>query len=139
MSHFDADRLIIDQTLYWTVVESEDEAIYISGLFNSDGLDLLIKDYQPQGQFGPRHIHELPARVTPGFDASLASHMAVVDATRALLAELDAIRANPELSMIFDPARHLPSRRTAMRSRALPALPSYADYDAACRELYGLP
>ena len=138
MSRFDSDRLIIDQTLYWTVVDSEDEAVYISGLFNSDGLDLLIKDFQPQGQFGRRHVHELPTKVTPGFDPSLASHMAVVDATRALLAELESIRSGPELSMIFDPARHLPSRRTAMRSRVLPSLPSYGDYDAACRELYGL-
>ena len=138
MSRFDSDRLIIDQTLYWTVVDSEDEALYISGLFNSDGLDLLIRDFQPQGQFGRRHVHELPTKVTPGFNPSLASHMAVVEATRALLDEVESVRSNPEFRKIFDPARHLPSRRTAMRSQVLASLPSYSEYDGACRDLYGL-
>lgn len=138
MSRLNSNRLIIDQTLYWTVVDSEDEALYISGLFNSDGLDLLIRQFQPQGRFGRRHVHELPVKVTPGFNPSLASHMAVVDATRALLDEVELVRTKPKFSKIFDPARGLSGRRRAMRSEVLTPLLSYAEYDAACRELYGL-
>ena len=138
MSRFDFDRLIIDQTLYWTIVDSEDEALYISGLFNSDGLDQLIKDFQPHGQFGRRHVHELPTKVTPGFNPCLASHMAVVNATRALLVDVELARLKPKFNKTFDPAGHLPTRRAAMRAEVLAKLPAYAAYAAACRELYGI-
>ena len=138
LSRFDPSRLIIDQTLYWTVVETEDEALYICGLFNSDARDVMIQGFQPHGQFGRRHVHELPTKVTPGFDPSVAAHMAVVDATRELLHDIAAQRSDAQWSTIFDPARRLPSRRSKMRSELMPSLSSFAAYDEACKELYGL-
>lgn len=138
LSSFDPTRLIIDQTLYWAVVETEEEALYICGLFNSNALDVTIQDFQPHGQFGRRHVHELPTKVTPRFDPSVAAHMAVVDATRELLHDITGQRSDPQWFTIFDQARRLPSRRTKMRSELMPSLPSFEAYDEACRELYGL-
>ena len=138
LSRFDPARLIIDQTLYWTVVGTEDEALYICGLFNSNALDVMIQDFQPHGQFGRRHVHELPTKVTPGFDPSVVAHVAVVDATRRLLSDIAAQSSAPQWSVIFDPARRLPSRRSKMRSELITSLPSFEAYDEACRELYGL-
>ncbi len=44
-------KTIIDQTLYWAAVPTEDEALYLVGLLNSEALNLVIKDFQPRGQF----------------------------------------------------------------------------------------
>jgi methylase of polypeptide subunit release factors len=138
LSELEAQRLIVDQTLYWRLVDSEDEALYLTGLFNSDALEELIREYQPRGQFGRRHVHELPGRVTPGYDPTQALHGAVVDAARALMAELGAVRTSGQCNAFFDPARSLPWRRRAIRREVLPHCVAFAAYDRACRDLYGL-
>lgn len=131
-------RLIIDQTLYCAGVETEDEAIYLSGLLNSEALNDVIKEFQPRGQFGARHVHTLPFGVTPKFDPSDAAHADVVDKTRALIGEWRAAKSgDPALAALLDPNLSLAQRRRKIRMK-IQALPGYADYDLACRNLYGV-
>jgi methylase of polypeptide subunit release factors len=134
----EARRLIVDQTLYWRLVDREDEALYLVGLFNSDALEELIREYQPRGQFGARHVHELPGRVTPPYDPTQAGHGAVVDATRELIGELNVILRAKEYRACLDPGRSLPWRRRTIRREGVPGCRAFAAYDRACRDLYGL-
>jgi methylase of polypeptide subunit release factors len=135
LSDFNTSRLIIDQTLYWSVVDDEDEAIYLVGLFNSDALNTLIAEFQPQGAFGRRHVHELPAKVTPGFDKTDPVHVAVVSATRKLVAEYAAARTKNPADEYADPNQDLSRRRRKLRE-LLRGLPSFSPYDTACHALY---
>lgn len=132
----DATRLIVDQTLYWSVVAGEDEATYIVGLFNSDAVERAIREYQPRGQFGARHVHELPGRVTPGFDAADPKHDAVVKTTRVLQAELTTALSHEANRVLLDPARGLAWRRRKVRRDLIPSLDGYGAYERACRDLY---
>jgi hypothetical protein len=136
---FDLQTLIIDQTLYWTQVNTEDEALYLAGLFNSEAINLVIKDFQPRGAFGERHVHKLPFGVTPPFDASQAVHQAVVETTRHLVAECATlITTNQSLQPLLDPNTGPLARRRLTIQDKIKHLKSYADYDEACRSLYGV-
>jgi hypothetical protein len=136
---FDLNRLVIDQTLYWAQVPSEEEAVYLAGLLNSEAISSVIKDFQPKGAFGERHVHKLPFGVTPRFDPSQAAHQDVVDQTRKVLDDYaHAKLSDPQLRRLLDPnAGSLAQRRRGIQQK-FAALPSYADYTAACRSLYGL-
>ncbi len=136
LSEINADRLIVDQTLYWTVAQTEDEAFYLTGLLNSPALDRAIAEFQPQGQFGRRHIHELPLHATPGFDPKRPLHIAVVNATRSLVGEYRAARKDPALGRYFTHTLGIASRRRVLRTNILPALPSYRAYASACDAVY---
>lgn len=139
LTNFDRTKLIIDQTLYWTVVNSEDEALYLCGLLNSEAINLVIQQFQPRGQFGERHVHTLPFGVTPKFDAANVAHTDVVDKTRTLLSEwrIDRGAHSVEYKSLLDPNVSLARRRNALRKR-LKALAGYVAYDLACRSLYAV-
>ena len=47
---------IIDTSLYWTTVKSQDEGLYLEGILNSDSLIEKIRNLQAQGQWGARHF-----------------------------------------------------------------------------------
>lgn len=87
-------KLIIDQTLYWALVDDEETAIYLTGLFNSEAINPIIREFQPSGLFRERHVHTLPHEVTPPYDPSLAAHQDVVAATRALLTDYEMAKAS---------------------------------------------
>jgi hypothetical protein len=132
-------KLIIDQTLNWARVETEDEAIYLIGLFNSEAINTVIGDFQPEGAFGKRHIHSLPFGVTPPFDGTQAAHQDVVDATRRLLADYEVAKArDPELRRALDPNWSTLARRRLFITAKLKVIPSYDPYAQACRALYGV-
>ncbi|MBI1278444.1 MAG: hypothetical protein GC179_09990 [Anaerolineaceae bacterium] len=133
------NKLIVDQTLYWAAVPTEDEAIYLVGLLNSEAINLIIKDFQPRGQFGARHIHKLPLGVTPPFNPLDASHVDVVSKTRSLLDEWNTIKTTSTAIQVYlDPAKSkLHIRRSGLRD-SLKSLVSYADYELACKNLYGV-
>lgn len=132
-------KLIIDQTLNWARVETEDEAIYLTGLFNSEAINMVIGNFQPEGAFGKRHIHSLPFGVTPPFDLTQAAHEDVVEATKRLLADYEAAKArDPELQRALDPNWSTLARRRLVVTAKLKALPSYDQYAQACRALYGV-
>lgn len=136
----DSDKLVIDQTLNWTHVETEEEALYLVGALNSQAVSEVIFDFQPEGKFGKRHIHSLPYRATPPYDTSQALHQEVVAATTSLIAEYAALlRTSPQFQNVLNPnVSTLASRRKRL-STAIADLPSFAAYTAVCRALYGLP
>jgi hypothetical protein len=129
------ERIVIDQTLYWHVVDSEDEALYLSGLFNSPAIESLISAFQPQGQQKERHIHRLPALVTPKFDPGDPAHQAVVTTTRALVLEWSELLDSHSLDDRLDPCKALAGRRSYLRGR-LAALNSFREYATSCEALY---
>jgi len=128
-------KTIVDQTLYWGVVQSEDEAIYIAALINSPAVIDVIVSHQPRGAFGERHIHKLAFDRTPVFDPASPEHAAVVDAARALLNQWAIRRVDGDIFPLLSPEVHLITRRKKIRS-ALEALPAWGAYDVATRAVY---
>lgn len=135
-----ADKLVIDQTLYWAQVDDEDAATYLTGLFNSEAINLIIQDFQPQGTFGRRHVHTLPIEATPPYDSTNVAHQDVVAATQALLSDFAQAKAtDSRLQRVLDPNHGRLSHRRRTVLLKLKEFDSYADYDRACRAIYGVP
>jgi hypothetical protein len=136
---YSAEKLVIDQTLYWTQVKTEDEAIYLVAALNSEAVSEVIHEFQPKGEFGERHVHKLPFGVTPPYDPQQASHQAVVEQTRKLLADYAQAKSTDiQIRNLLNPNEgSLAQRRRAIQAK-LARLPSYPDYTTACRDLYGL-
>jgi len=133
------EKLIVDQTLYWASVPTEEEALYLVGLLNSKAIAQVIGEFQPRGQFGRRHIHTLPFGVTPPYSSREPSHTDVVDNTRSLLVQWsDLKRTNTELQALLDPNQSTLSIRRRKLRENLVSLPAYEQYELACRNLYGL-
>jgi hypothetical protein len=99
----------------------------------------VIQEFQPKGEFGERHVHKLPFGVTPPYDPGQASHQDVVEQTRKLLADYTLTKVNdPQLRSLLNPNEgSLAQRRRAIQGK-LAQMPSYPEYAAACRDLYGL-
>lgn len=136
-SSYGAGKLVVDQTLYWTAVGSEDEALYLVGLLNSEAVNDVIKEFQPRGQFGARHVHTLPLGVTPKYDPSEAAHSDVVAKTRLLFGQWSVAKTDTAVAGLLDPNKSLAQRRRKLRER-IQALPGYPEYALACRNLYGV-
>lgn len=136
---YDLNKLIIDQTLNWAFVETEDEAIYLTGLFNSEAINLVIGDFQPEGAFGKRHIHSLPFGVTPPFDSLQEVHQNVLERTRELIAEYNEVKINDAaIQNALNPTISTLARRRSIITARLRALGTYEAFDLACRTLYGV-
>jgi hypothetical protein len=73
--------------------------------------------------------------VTPGYDKTDSTHLAVVATTKKLLQEYAKAIQKPEVAVYLDPNRGLPQRRTKLRE-VIRSLPSFAQYDTACQALY---
>lgn len=132
------EKTIIDQTLYWYIAKSEDEALYITGLLNSQALDAIIADFQPEGALGRRHVHKLPYAVTPPYDPNNPAHQLVVEKTRILKNRLDEILQASDVFEYCSPARsRLSIRRQKLRS-FIQQLPESKDYEDACRGVYNV-
>jgi hypothetical protein len=128
------DRLIVDQTLAWTIVDT-DHADYLVGAFNSPALPRLLRGINPEGEQGGRHLHARPARITPDFDPDDPLHQQVVNATRLLSQEMRS-RLDEVPLKYRSPAAHLSSRRRILRA-FIAKLDSYAAYADATNLLYG--
>jgi len=109
----DQPDIVIDQTLYWSLVTTEDEAWYRTGVFNTDALTTAIRDFNPEGELGPRHLHTLPNRVVPRFDASDPDHLEIGNLARQL-SEI-AIPLITDDPRIADPGKPIASRRRHLR------------------------
>ena len=133
-----SDRLIIDQTIYWTHVDTEEEAIYLTGLFNSDAINGIIQEFQPRGAFGERHIHTLPFGVTPPYDSSQIAHQDVVEKTWGLVSEYHELLLNSDVNELLNPNTSALTKRRRTLDSYIKRLPSYQEYEEACRALYGL-
>lgn len=123
---------IFDQTLYWIEVDTEDEALYLVGMLNSCALRDTIEGVMPEGDFGPRHLHTIPARATPRFDAGNLDHARVVALTRALSAEFRSL-AEGVLSSerLLKTDTEMKTRRAKAR-RVIEGLSDYIEYEEAC-------
>ena len=130
-------KTIIDQTLYWGRVGSEDEAIYITALINSPAVIDVIVAHQPRGAFGERHIHKLAFDRTPMFDPTNPKHCAVVKAARALLSAWSVRRMQSDIQQLLSPDKHMITRRKKIRA-AIESLPGWTAYARAVAAVYGL-
>lgn len=129
-------KLAIDQTLYWRGAESEDEALYYVGLLNSDAINDAIKDFQPEGNFGERHIHTLPLSLISEYDPTDERHARIVDATRVLQARLERECAgNARLASCLDPSNGALSRRRKAFQQYYRALPEFEQLNQVCLEV----
>lgn len=138
LDEIDRDRIIIDQTLYWHLADTEEEAIFLVGLLNSEALAVAINDFQPEGGFGKRHIHTLPYKVMPQYDSENALHVAVVEKTLALVQEwIDKCNHNTTLARKLDPNNGALHGRRRAQQAAIKTLVSYTEYATACSEVLG--
>lgn len=136
-------RLLVDQTMYWTHVSSEDEALYLTGALNTSIVNQIITVFQPKGLADERHVHKLALGVTPPFDAQKPVHVRLASKTKELISEFYAVlsemRADPkrrkQAEALCNPNNGLGSRRDKVRG-ILEALPAYASYEAAGVALY---
>lgn len=134
----DKSKTIIDQTIYWYIADSEDEALYITGLLNSEALNTIIADFQPEGAMGRRHVHKLPYAVTPSFNADNPAHMLVVERTRALINSLVSALPNSNEAMYRSPSSSTLAVRRRRFRLFIRRLPESRAYEEACREVYGV-
>ncbi len=138
LSSVDKSKLIIDQTLYWFIAQSEEEAIYLTGMLNSEALAKAIMDFQPQGEFGRRHIHTLPYKVIPRFNKDDAAHLYVVQKTIELIEEWNYKLSDEHVACYLNPNKgSLNSRRRKLRL-VMNSLSRYQEYSLACAEVLGV-
>ncbi|MCQ2548876.1 MAG: N-6 DNA methylase [Lachnospiraceae bacterium] len=138
LEKYDLSKLIIDQTLYWYVASSEEEALFITGMINSTALNEAIKDFQPDGGFGKRHIHTLPYKVIPRYDSEDPAHLLVVEHTRILTESwIDYCQNNKEGIYILPNSGTLNSRRKKLQA-VLRNLQQYESYESACNAVMGV-
>lgn len=128
-------KLVIDQTLYWRGADSEDEALYYVGLLNSDAINDAIKEFQPEGNFGKRHIHTLPLSLISEYDPIDERHAKVVEATRLLQAKItEACAGDQRLASYLNPANGTLNSRRRRFQRFYRALPEFRCLNTACIE-----
>lgn len=134
VSSSEADILIIDQELYWCVINDPDEADFIVGLINSSAMDEAIRPFQPQGINGRRHVHELPMQLLPAWNPANPKHLDVLSNSRALMRELAALATTDPIlrSTLATPSANVNAPRQRIRA-AIQSLPSYPAYEASCQ------
>lgn len=138
LEKYDTSRLIIDQTLYWYMASSEEDALFITGMINSTALNDAIKDFQPDGGFGKRHIHKLPYKVIPRYDSENSAHELVVEKTKMLIDRwIDYCKSDEKGAYIAPNSGTLNCRRKKLQA-ALKELPEYINYECACNSVLGL-
>lgn len=126
--------IIVDQTLYYKVVDYEPEAIFITGLLNSDVLSEAITTYQPSGIFGERHIHTLPRYFIPAFDRNNKNHSDFVSATKSLIDELSTRLSNDStIQNLINPNNSTLSSRRKRLLVEIHKLESFTEFDSLSR------
>jgi hypothetical protein len=130
----EASDLVIDQTLYWQVIAEEEHAWFFTGMLNSDAMTQAILSFNPKGAFGERHIHALPYRLMPPFDADNEAHKRI-----AALAEQIAVAAESRVATdeyLSDPNKALTVRRRKLRE-ALAATTEISELETLCASVLG--
>lgn len=75
---------VIENSLYWVSCDTEQEALYLLAIINSDALRKRVEPLMPKGQFGARHLHKhLWKLPIPAFDPANADHIEVSEAGAA--------------------------------------------------------
>jgi methylase of polypeptide subunit release factors len=104
---------IIDQTLYWRIVSTADEAWYRVGFLNSDAITRAISAFNPEGEFGARHPHTLPHRFTPAFNPNNDAHNEIAQLAEAIAKRASGIIA--QYPRVGDPNKSIAARRRKLR------------------------
>jgi hypothetical protein len=85
---------IIENTLYWNAVSSENEALFLTAILNSETARQRVERFQARGQWGARHFDKAMFNLPiPRFDASQSLHNELA----AAAAEAERIAAVFEL------------------------------------------
>lgn len=126
----DSTEIVIDQTLYWCQVNTENEALYLTALLNSCALADHIYSFQAEGQFGKRHIHTLAADCIPPFDLTNPSHIRLATIAKTLM---DYISSFP--TEIFDPNSAPVANRRRISFGLIEKIPEYSLYEDLCCEI----
>jgi hypothetical protein len=130
----EAKDLLIDQTLYWKVIFSAEEAGFCVGLLNSRALTEAIKPFNPKGAFGERHIHALPYQVMPAFDPVNVDHQKIAALALSVGAAAAMIAKNDPY--IGDPSRALTRRRSKLRE-LLEQMEEVDEMEQLCAQVLG--
>lgn len=105
--------VLVDQTLYWYWLDSQEAADYYVGMFNSGPLADQIDVFIPEGVFGRRHLHTVPWQVTPIYDATNAAHRKIAALSGSLREQVATfIKACTELA---DPGKWIKTGRRLVR------------------------
>ena len=124
-------EIVIDQTIYYYIANTEDEAIFMTALLNSNSIEKVNAAYQAQGQFGKRHIHTLPAESIPAFDYDNRNHVELVSITKSLICSLNRKTPTDKL----DPNKGPVATRRKAINKILVALPEYDCYEKLCMKI----
>ena len=124
-------EIVIDQTIYYYITDTEDEAIFMTALLNSNSIEKVNAAYQAQGQFGKRHIHTLPAESIPAFDYDNQNHVKLVSITKSLMCSLNKITPTDKL----DPNKGTVATRRKAINKILVGLPEYDCYEELCMKI----
>jgi len=91
LGSFKTCGFVAESVTYYYYPEARDEGNYLVSVLNSDVVNMLIKDFQPQGLFGERHIHRRPFEVCaiPRFDSKNPIHAQLAKLGRECREEMD--------------------------------------------------
>lgn len=127
-------KTVFDQTTYWISVNSEEEAIFITGILNSSKMSELIKPLQTKGNMGERHIHTTYIQFLPQFDIDNPLHMKIVMCTKKLIQEIHSNQNIVECGLLNINYSTLQIRRKKIKD-IIKSLKCYDDYEQACNDL----
>lgn len=131
----EAERLVIDQTLYWQEVDSEQDAWFRTGILNSNALTQAILPFNPEGDFGPRHIHTLPYQLMPAYDPANNLMRSISEAAEKVAAVASSLVAKD--NYVNDASKSLSHRRRRLREQLIKNA-DYQELDQLCAVLLGI-
>lgn len=131
----EASGLVIDQTLYWKVVTDADEAWYRVGVLNSQAMTDVTSPFNPQGEFGGRHIHARPYRLMPKYDQGNTEHTRISALSRKVA---DIARRKVDADpFLQNPNKKLTDRRRRLREQ-LTLVPEHQELERLCSAVLGV-
>ena len=88
---FKSKGFIAESVTYYYYPKSMDEGYYLTAVLNSRLINSLIKDYQPQGLYGERHIHRRPFEVCniPQYDPNNKLHCVLATQSKQCHEEIE--------------------------------------------------
>lgn len=136
LSGKDRTRILVDQTLYWHIARSKEEALYLAGMLNSAAMSEAIKDFQPDGGFGKRHIHKIPYKMIPPFNEDNPVHAEITKRTQILMDEWLSLCGSDGIGRYLEPGSGTLSMRRRKQQAAMRELSGFSAYESACRVLF---
>ncbi len=115
-------EFIVESTSYVYYTNSLQEAYYLTGILNSQAINLKIKDFQAKGLFGPRHVHKKILDVYfPLFNPEDKKHIEVASISEKLHSKAEQFLRNNPPSVELTPY-HLGRLRLSIKEYLAPSL-----------------